>query len=139
MAPRVFPVVRSLLSPTALAQALDVAYGLDRTRRRLIKATSRDIYRIESREGPKILAVYRHDRRTMAEIEAELDVLEHLEARGLAVATAVPTRTGERLIGLPAPEGRRFAVLYRFVAGLRMAWCTATSSRPTSWLGQTAA
>ena len=120
-APDIFPVVRSLLSPAALAQMLGVAYGLDQARCHLIKATSRDVYRVESREGPQVLVVYRHGHRTKAEIGAELDLPEHLGARGLAGAPAIPSLTGDRPVEISAPEGTRYAALFRFAAGISMA------------------
>jgi Ser/Thr protein kinase RdoA (MazF antagonist) len=116
-----FPVTRSLLAPTALAEVVGAAYGLDEVRCRLIKATIRDVYRVDARQGPAVLIVYRYGRRTAEEIAAELDLLdelaEHGPTAGVSVAPALRTMGGERLIGLPAPEGTRFAVLFRFVEG----------------------
>lgn len=116
-APAIFPSVRSLLSPSALAQMVGITYGLTQARCRLIKATSRDVYHVDSHDGPHVLIMYRHGRRTASEIEAELDLLDYLDTRGLAVAPAVPTLTGERLVALSASEGTRYAVLFRFVKG----------------------
>jgi Ser/Thr protein kinase RdoA (MazF antagonist) len=117
----VLPVARSLLAPAALAEVVGTEYGLDEVRCRLIKATVRDVYRVESRQGPAILAVYRHERRTAAEIEAELDLLDLLAERGPAVGVVVApsrrTMRGTRLLALAAPEGTRFAVLFQFMAG----------------------
>ncbi len=73
---RAFPVVHSLLSPVALAELLGRMYGLREVRCYLIKATIRDVYRVDSREGPYVLIVYRRARRSEAEIDAELDVLD---------------------------------------------------------------
>jgi Ser/Thr protein kinase RdoA (MazF antagonist) len=117
----VLPVVRSLLAPAALAEVVGVEYGLDGVRCRLIKATIRDVYRVDARQGLAVLAVYRHGRRTAAEIEAELDLLDLLAERGPAmgvvVAPGLRTMRGARLLALPAPEGTRFAVLFQFMAG----------------------
>src|SRR5215207_8870814 len=119
-----FPVWRSLLAPEALAGTLGGAYGLDEPRCRLIKATIRDGYRVDARQGRFVSIVYRHDRRTADEIEAELDVLDDLAERGAAagvnVAPALRTLTGARLLSLPAPEGARHAVLFPFVEGTLM-------------------
>src|SRR5688572_30284968 len=120
-APGTFPVVRSMLAPAALAEVVGAAYGLDEVRCRLIKATIRDVYRVHSLQGPSVLIVYRHGRRTAEEIGAELDVLDDLAERGpavdVSVAPALRTLAGERLVALPAPEGTRYAVLFRFVEG----------------------
>src|SRR5688500_4954137 len=116
-----FPVTRSLLAPTALAEVVGAEYGLDGIRCRLIKATIRDVYRVDARQGPAVLIVYRPGRRTAEEITAELDLLDHLAERGpaagVSVAPALRTTGGERLIRLTAPEGTRFAVLFRFAEG----------------------
>ena len=117
----VLPVTRSLLAPTALAETIVSAYGLDGVRCRLIKATIRDVYRVDADQGPAVLIVYRHGRRTAEEIAAELDLLDDLAGRGpaveVSVAPALRTLAGERMIALPAPEGTRYAVLFRFVGG----------------------
>jgi len=119
--PGTMPVVRSLLAPAALAETVGAAYRLDGTRCWLIKATIRDVYRVESRSGPAVLCVYRHGRRTVEEIGAELDVLDDLAERGPAVgvrvAPAVRTLAGEQIVTLMAPEGARHAVLFRFAEG----------------------
>jgi Ser/Thr protein kinase RdoA (MazF antagonist) len=119
--PPLFPAVRSLLAPDALAERVARAYGLDDARCRLIKATIRDVYRVDARQGPSVLIVYRHDRWTADAIESELDVLDDLAARGpaagVAVAPALRTVTGQRLLALRAPEGTRHAVRFRFVEG----------------------
>lgn len=119
--PATFPVLRSLLDPESLAETLVGAYGLNEPRCRLLKATIRDVYRVDARQGPFVLIVYRHGRRTAAEIEAELDVLADLAEQGpregVAVAPALPITTGARLLTLPAPEGVRYAALFRFVKG----------------------
>jgi Ser/Thr protein kinase RdoA (MazF antagonist) len=120
-APGTLPVARSLFAPTALAKVVALAYGLDEVRCRLIKATIRDVYQVDARQGPSVLAVYRNGRRTSDEIEAELDVLDDLAVRGpaggVAVAPALRTVAGQRLLTLAAPEGSRHAVLFRLVAG----------------------
>ncbi len=115
-----FPTIRSLLSPTALARKIGAAYGLDRAVCRLIKATSRDVYRVDASQGARVLIVYPHGRRTADEIDAELNLLDHLDAHGVAVAPALRTLTGERLVELSAPEGIRYAVLCRFVEGVQL-------------------
>ena len=116
-----FPAVRSLLAPAALARTIGAAYGLDEVRCRLIKATIRDVYRVDSWQGTAVLCVYRHGRRSAEEIGAELDVLDDLAARGPAedvhVATVLRTLSGERIVALMAPEGVRHAVLFRFAEG----------------------
>jgi Ser/Thr protein kinase RdoA (MazF antagonist) len=94
-----FPVSRSLLAPSALAETVAAAYGLDDPRCRLLKSSIRDVYRVDARQGPAVLIVYRHDQRTAAEIEAELDLLaylaEHGPAQDVRGAPALPTLAGQ--------------------------------------------
>lgn len=116
-----FPTVRSLLSPAALAALVAEQFGWTGVSCRLLKATIRDVYRVDAQQGPAVLIVYRRDRATAAGIEAELTVLDDLAARGpahgLFVGPALRRRDGARIMALPAPEGIRFAVLFRFLEG----------------------
>jgi len=112
-----FPVLRSLLSPNALARVIEVSYGLSDARCQLIKATVNDVYRIDSMSGPYILRIHRAQRQSLAAITGELDLLDYLQARGLAVGPAVRQQNGERVLTFRAPEGPRHAVLFAFVPG----------------------
>jgi Ser/Thr protein kinase RdoA (MazF antagonist) len=84
---------------------------------RLIKGTIRDTYLVAASDARFVCSIYRHGGRTPAEIAAELELLAYLHAHGLAVAPAVPDRTGERLLAIRAPEGLRHAVLFAYVPG----------------------
>ena len=83
----------------------------------LIKGTIRDTYLVESSDATYVCSIYRHRGRAPAEIAAELELLAYLHAQGAAVAPAVPTRTGERLLAIRAPEGPRHAVLFAYIPG----------------------
>ena len=82
-----------------------------------IKGTIRDTYLVESSDATYVCSIYRHRGRAPAEIAAELELLAYLHAQGAAVAPAVPTRTGERLLAIRAPEGPRHAVLFAYIPG----------------------
>jgi len=112
-----FPVSRSLLSPDALARALETAYGLSDVRCRLIKATVNDVYRVDAASGPHLLRIHRANGHSLAAIAGELDLLDSLQARGLAVGPAVRQQNGERVLTFRAPEGPRHAALFAFVPG----------------------
>lgn len=111
------PVARSMVAVDALARLLEAVYGLADVRCQLIKGTIRDTYRVTARDGPYVLSIYRHGRRSAAEIAAELDLLDFLVAGGVRVAPAVRQRSGERLLGIEAPEGVRYGVLFTFIPG----------------------
>jgi Ser/Thr protein kinase RdoA (MazF antagonist) len=117
MPPHPIPSVRSRLAVEGLASLLEVAYGLAEVRCQLIKGTIRDTYQVTSRGGSNfILSVYPHSR-PIAEIVAELDLLDLLAAGGVLVAPAVRQRTGERLLAIEAPEGMRHAVCFEYIFG----------------------
>jgi Ser/Thr protein kinase RdoA (MazF antagonist) len=111
------PVLRSLPTVDGLARLVEESYGLTGVRCRLIQATIRDTYRVETRDGVFVLTIYRHGRRTAAEIAGELDLLDGLAASDLTVPGVVPLQTGERILTIRAPEGIRHAVLFTFVFG----------------------
>ena len=111
------PVARSMVEADALARLLEAAYGLIDVRCQLIKGTIRDTYQVGSRDGPYVLSIYRHGRRSVAEIAAELDLLDFLAASSVLVAPAVRQRSGERMLAIGAPEGVRYGVLFTFIPG----------------------
>src|SRR5262245_20803247 len=102
-------ITRSILSARALAQLLEQTYSLAAVQCQLIKAMILDTYRVTTSSGPFILRVYPHDRRTLAEITAELDFLAFLSAAGAPVSVPIPSRNGQRLLEIAAPEGTRYA------------------------------
>jgi Ser/Thr protein kinase RdoA (MazF antagonist) len=111
------PVLRSLPTADGLTRLIEAAYGLAGVRCRLIQGTIRDTYRVDSNTGAFVLSLYRHGHRTVAEIAAELDLLDAVATGGQVVPGVVPLRTGERILTIRAPEGIRHAVLFTFVSG----------------------
>jgi Ser/Thr protein kinase RdoA (MazF antagonist) len=112
-----FPITRSYLSVEALARTIYDHYGLTNVRCQLIKAMVCDTYHVVAQTGRFILRVYRHNQRTLDQINAELEIIEHLDANGMIVAPALPQISGSRVLSLDAPEGERYAVLFRFIKG----------------------
>lgn len=55
--------------------------------------------------------------RSPTELAYELDLLDHLSARGFACPEPVRRRDGQSWFALPAPEGPRQAVLFRYLPG----------------------
>jgi Ser/Thr protein kinase RdoA (MazF antagonist) len=64
-----------------------------------------------------ILRVSGKRRRGDADVEAETRFLAHLDAAGVPVAAARPTREGALFTEMDLPEGRRPVVLFRHVEG----------------------
>jgi Ser/Thr protein kinase RdoA (MazF antagonist) len=82
-----------------------------------------DTYRVKTREGKTYyLRVYRRSWRTLPDILYELDVLNHLRGQGFPAARLLPRRDGSLYYELPAPEGRRYAVLFSEAPGRLIAY-----------------
>jgi Ser/Thr protein kinase RdoA (MazF antagonist) len=64
-----------------------------------------------------MLRVYRAGWRTLSDVLYEIDVLLHLERKGIPVSTPVPRRDGSLVREVLAPEGPRIAVLFTFAPG----------------------
>jgi Ser/Thr protein kinase RdoA (MazF antagonist) len=111
------PISKSFFSAPALARLVEDIYGFADARCQLISASMRDVYLVNAGQQRYVLYIYRSGVRTPEEIRAEWQFVAYLAAQGMPVAPAIPTRAGELLIGLSAPEGPRYAVLTPFIAG----------------------
>jgi Ser/Thr protein kinase RdoA (MazF antagonist) len=112
-----FPISKSFLSEKAIAQTVEAAYGLSNVRCQLLTATMRDVYVVSSAEDQYILLIYRHKLRTAVEISDEWRFVAYLTANHIPVPPAIPNDRGELLLSFPAPEGIRYGVLIKYVAG----------------------
>jgi Ser/Thr protein kinase RdoA (MazF antagonist) len=113
----VFPVTKSFLSAGDLSEVVAAEYGLPDASCQLITATLRDVYLVTAGGTRHVLYVYRHGQRSMDEIKAEWQFVDHLAANGVPVAPAIPRRNGELLLTFRAPEGKRHGVLTQYVPG----------------------
>src|SRR5262245_22111102 len=104
------PISKSFFSAAALAGLVKDTYGFADARCQLISASMRDVYLVAADQQHYVLYIYRSGVRTPEEIGAEWQFVAYLAAQGLPVVPAIPTRAGELLIGLSAPEGPRYAV-----------------------------
>jgi len=86
----------------------------------LIKGTIRDTYHVVSDQRAAILSIYRVNQRTLPEINAEMELLAYARSHGIIVPVAVPQSSGESLLTLQAPEGKRQAVLFTFIDGQQL-------------------
>ncbi len=113
-----FPVRSSVLSPEALAERVLAGYALPAPRHcRLISRSMNDMYQVEAGAETYYLRVSGHGWRSRDALAAELALVADLDARGLAVAPAVPREDGTVLVSLAAPEGERFAMLFAAAPG----------------------
>ena len=76
-----------------------------------------DTYKVFTATDVFILRLYRHNWRTHQAISFELDALLHLKSQGVDVAFPISTHKGDYIVTFNAPEGLRYAVLTRYIAG----------------------
>lgn len=113
-----FPVSSSLLSAPHIAGFVHAAYGLEGSATaRIIRSGINDTYRIDCGDERYVFRVYSLDWRTKTEIFEEIRLLEFLHGHGMAVSYPIRNSEGHYLNELPAPEGKRFAVLFSFAPG----------------------
>ena len=111
------PISKSFLCTNALSEIIEDAFRLSHVHCQLIKGTIRDTYRVWSSEGDFVLCVYQHLSRNSAEIESELDLIEHLDREGVSVGPPIRPKDDARMLALEAPEGLRHGVLFAYIHG----------------------
>jgi len=113
-----FPVSKSILSDSALADFIQKQYALgDKIRCRLIKTWVNDTYLITANNTNYIFRVYTLNWRTEKEIQEEIRLIALLKQKELPVSFAIRDSNGNYIQQLSAPEGLRFAVLFSFAEG----------------------
>ena len=113
-----FPVSKSILSDSALADFIQKQYALgDNTSCRLLKTWVNDTYLIKANNTNYIFRVYTLNWRTEKEIQEEIRLIGLLKQKELPVSFAIPDSNGNYIQELSAPEGVRFAVLFSFAEG----------------------
>jgi Ser/Thr protein kinase RdoA (MazF antagonist) len=115
------PILKSFIDPKYLATCIAREYGLQEVQCQLIQATMRDMYEVSSSpEGMRfIAALYRWQPNNEKSIRAEMQLLEHIYASGIATAKPVKRSDGDFLVSITLPEGKRFLVLFEYIAGTR--------------------
>lgn len=118
MTVRCFPAVWSVLAGDALAEQVVSRYPVGETVTcDFIRSGLNDTYRVRDGLSCYYLRVYVHGWRELHDIEAEVDLLNHLHAHGLLVSYPIATRDGEYILPLRACEGLRHAVLFSAAEG----------------------
>jgi len=114
-----FPAILSVLSPQALIEQIVPQYRVgDISMCELYSSGFNDTYRIKTVSGKTFyLRAYRHQWRTLADIQYELDVLNHLKAKGFHAAQPVAYRDGKDFCTVSAPEGKRYLALFTEAPG----------------------
>lgn len=123
-------VVHSVLSPTALLEAVARAYPIERpVACELLRLGMNDTYLLRTRRQRFVLRVYRAGWRSPEDVDYELALLAHLAVRGVPVSAAVPGDDGMLRLPVMAPEGPRMAALFGFALGEPLRWDDAAQSR----------
>jgi Ser/Thr protein kinase RdoA (MazF antagonist) len=109
-----FPVIASTLSPQTLANEFLPDFGIGPVAHcQFYSGGFNHTYRVKTVDGRTYyLRAYRIQWRTLADIQYELDVLNHLTGKGFPAAKPVPYKDGQLFCPVPAPEGRRYLALF---------------------------
>lgn len=113
-----FPVTRSILSSTALREAVVSEYALaDPSDCQFFRMGLNDTYILKTNGTSYVLRVYRRGWRSLPEIQYELEVLLFLQKAGIRVSTPIPRTDGSFIGTIHAPEGERYRVLFTYASG----------------------
>ncbi len=113
----IFPTQYSTLSALALKDFLSAKYGLTINSCRLLIHNVSDTYLLENEQEKYIFKIYRDAHRKLAEIKAEVELLNILHSHGVKVAYPLQSLDGLQLQAFNAAEGTRYGVLFTFAKG----------------------
>jgi Ser/Thr protein kinase RdoA (MazF antagonist) len=119
-----FPVTYSTLSAQTLATDILPDYGIgDAVECKFYSTGFNDTYRAKTAHGKTVyLRAYRLPWRSLADIEYELDVLNHLHRQGVPAIRPLPRKDGRFVHAVPAPEGLRYVALFTEAPGKEIAY-----------------
>jgi Ser/Thr protein kinase RdoA (MazF antagonist) len=113
-----FPVTRSILSATALGEAVVAGYALATpTECLFFRMGLNDTYLVKTKAKTYVLRIYRKGWRSLHEIQYELEALLHVQKAGIAVSVPVRRQDGTFVGTITAPEGVRYMVLFTHAPG----------------------
>jgi len=113
-----FPVIHSVLDPTALLHEMTTQYDLGSPiSATLLRSWMNEVYALHTSRGHFILKVFRHGWRSPEELAYEISLMQHLAAHDVVVALPIRRYDGTFVGLLPAPEGSRSVVLYSGLVG----------------------
>lgn len=122
--PKPFPVIASILSPQAITLEVLPGFGVGEIAEvKLFAAGFNHTYRVRTAAGETFyLRAYRALWRTLADIQYELDVLNHLKSKGFPAIRPLRYHDGQFYCAVPAPEGTRYLALFTEAPGLEIAY-----------------
>jgi len=114
-----FPVQRSLLSASALAERVLTRYSLSGSPTcQFWRRSINDLYLVKAGRVNLVLRVSPTGWRSYEHSTAEIDLLNSLQQNQISVPQPIPQRDGTYIQILNAPEGPRYAVVFSFVSGV---------------------
>jgi Ser/Thr protein kinase RdoA (MazF antagonist) len=115
----IFPANETILSPLTLISQVLPGFGLDQVSEcKFYSGGFNHTYRIKTTAGQTYyMRAYRKSWRTLADIQYELDVLDHLKNKGFPAAQPVRYRDGNFHCAVSALEGQRFLALFTEAPG----------------------
>jgi Ser/Thr protein kinase RdoA (MazF antagonist) len=123
-------VAYSTLSPAAVISRIRCDYDLGEvTSCEFLHRGLNDTFRAQTTDRSYALRVYRKGWRSQPQIEYELDLLLHLDRKGVRVSKPVARKDGGFLSTIDQPEGLRYAVLFTFAEGEQPGLLTEAEAR----------
>ena len=114
----IFPVLYSILAPTALALFVRQQYRLShRVSCRVLRTGINHTYLVTDENQKYVFRVYSYQWRTRPEILEEIELLRFLKENNVAVSYPLPDTAGEYIQEIEAPEGQRYGVLFSYATG----------------------
>jgi Ser/Thr protein kinase RdoA (MazF antagonist) len=114
-----FPVISSILDPAALASEILPGFGVGAVSEcRFYSGGFNHTYQVKTTAGSTYyLRAYRLPWRTLADVQYELDALNHLKHKGFPAIRPVAYEDGQLFCAVPAPEGTRYLALFTEAPG----------------------
>jgi Ser/Thr protein kinase RdoA (MazF antagonist) len=114
-----FPAIESILSPLALVNDVLPGFSIGPVAGcSFFSGGFNHTYQVKTLDGcTYYLRAYRIDWRTLADIQYELDVLNHLKLKGFPAARPLLYKDGQCFCSVTAPEGRRYLALFSEAPG----------------------
>lgn len=112
------PCVDSTVAPAALLGALRQAYAIEESATcELVQRHLDATYLVSGSNGRCIARLYNARWWSREEVEGEVAVLRHLQARGVRVAPPLQRADGDWVTTIQAPEGERQLLVYEYLDG----------------------
>ena len=110
---KTFPVIASKLSPQALTDEILPGFGVASVLEcKFFSGGFNDTYRVKTVDRTYYLRAYRPQWRTLADIQYELDMLNHLKRKGFPAAQPLAYQDGKTFCTVAAPEGTRYLAVF---------------------------